>query len=121
MSEQPAPCRGEIWQVDFNPARSSEQAGRRPALILQNDHGNESVRYPNTIVVAMSTRGREIPLHIPIEPAPGNGLREVTWIKCEQILTLAKARLIGPGPMGRLKDGELARVDAAVKLSLGLA
>ncbi len=28
--------RGEIYMVDFNPARGSEQAGHRPALIIQN-------------------------------------------------------------------------------------
>jgi mRNA-degrading endonuclease toxin of MazEF toxin-antitoxin module len=31
------PKRGEIWMVDFNPARGSEQAGKRPALIIQNE------------------------------------------------------------------------------------
>ncbi len=56
--------RGEIWYVDFDPARGSEQAGRRPALIIQNDAGNESARYPNTIVLAMSTKGRPVPFHV---------------------------------------------------------
>jgi mRNA-degrading endonuclease toxin of MazEF toxin-antitoxin module len=28
---------GDIYMVDFNPARGSEQAGYRPALIIQND------------------------------------------------------------------------------------
>jgi len=27
------PKRGEIWIVNWNPARGSEQAGRRPALL----------------------------------------------------------------------------------------
>ena len=31
------PKRGEIWLVDFNPARGSEQSGQRPAVVIQND------------------------------------------------------------------------------------
>ena len=35
------PRRGEVWLVNWNPARGSEQAGKRPALVIQNDIGNE--------------------------------------------------------------------------------
>ncbi|MBI5584086.1 MAG: type II toxin-antitoxin system PemK/MazF family toxin [Deltaproteobacteria bacterium] len=35
------PWRGEVWLVNWNPARSSEQAGKRPALTIQNDIGLE--------------------------------------------------------------------------------
>ena len=35
------PRRGEIWLVNFNPVRGSEQKGIRPALIMQNNIGNE--------------------------------------------------------------------------------
>ena len=45
------PKRGEVWLVNWNPARGSEQAGRRPALVIQNDIGNEKA--PTTIVAAM--------------------------------------------------------------------
>jgi mRNA-degrading endonuclease toxin of MazEF toxin-antitoxin module len=33
----PEPKRGEIWIVNWNPSRGSEQAGKRPALVIQND------------------------------------------------------------------------------------
>ena len=81
--------------VDWNPGRGSEQLGRRPALVLQNDTGNQNPRYPNTVVLAMSTQGKPIPFHIQIVPNAQNGLREVTYVKCEQVLTIAKARLQG--------------------------
>jgi mRNA interferase MazF len=60
----PAPNRGEIWQLDWSPGRGSEQTGVRPALIVQNDPGNHSPIYPNTIVVSISTKGRNIPFHV---------------------------------------------------------
>ena len=89
------PRRGEIWQVDWSPGRGSEQSGRRPALIVQNDAGNRSTRFPNTIVVAVSTKGRDIPFHVRLEPSHKNGLSEVSYVKCEQVLTISKDRLQG--------------------------
>jgi mRNA interferase MazF len=106
--------------VDFSPGRGSEQLGQRPALILQNDAGNQNARYPNTVVLAMSTHGKPIPFHIRIAPSPENGLREVTFVKCEQILTLSKERLLGRGPLGCLSTTEMRKVEIAVKLSLAL-
>ena len=120
MSDLSPPRRGEIWWVDWSPGRGSEQVGRRPALVLQNDAGNQNSKYPNTVVLAMSTEGKPIPFHIRIDPSPQNGLRETTYVKCEQILTVAKARLLGPGSVGRLSALEMRKVEVAVKLSLAL-
>ena len=120
MSDLPLPHRSEIWIVDFSPGRGSEQIGQRPALILQNDAGNQNLRYPNTVVLAMSTQGKPIPFHVEIAPNSLNGLQEVTYVKCEQVLTITKARLQGREPLGRLTSAEMRRVEIAVKLSLAL-
>jgi mRNA-degrading endonuclease toxin of MazEF toxin-antitoxin module len=40
-------------------------------------------------------------------------------VKCEQILTVAKARLLEP-PLGRLSPEELRRVEDAILVSLGI-
>jgi mRNA interferase MazF len=120
MAERPAPRRGEIWYVDFDPARGSEQGGKRPALVIQNDAGNLSERYPNTIVLAMTTKGKEIPFHVLVRPGPGARIRETSWVKCEQIFTIPKLRLVGEGPSGRVTREELKRVEVAVMLSLGV-
>ncbi len=119
MKPRSAPRRGEIWEVDWSPGRGSEQTGRRPALIVQNDAGNRSERFPNTIVVAVSTKGRAIPFHVPLEPTPENGLSEVSFVKCEQLFTISKDRLRGAA-WGRITDEQLAEVTEAIKLSLGL-
>lgn len=113
------PSRGEIWQVDWSPGRGSEQAGVRPALIIQNDHGNHAAGYPNTIVAAITTQGRHIPFHVFIPSSPANGLRADSFVKCEQVLTISKNRLVG-APWGRLTDAEMAQVGEALKRSLAL-
>jgi mRNA interferase MazF len=79
------PSRGEIWEVDWSPGRGAEQTGRRPALIIQNDYGNHSDVYPNTIVATISTKGRNIPFHIFIRRSRDNGLKADSYVKCEQV------------------------------------
>jgi len=114
------PHRGEIWDVDWSPGRGSEQAGIRPALIIQNDYGNLSNVYPNTIVIAISTKGRSIPFHVRIKPSPINGLEKDSYIKCEQILTISKIRLLANGHRGCLTNKEMIKVEAAIRLSLAI-
>lgn len=111
--------RGEIYWVDWSPGRGSEQDGRRPALVVQNDAGNGSASYPNTIVAAISTKGRDIPLHVRLPRRKGLGLRQTSFVKCEQILTVSKDRL-SLESIGRISGAELCEVDSALLLSLAL-
>ncbi|MFL5589808.1 MAG: type II toxin-antitoxin system PemK/MazF family toxin [Ktedonobacteraceae bacterium] len=117
-SSPPSPRRGEIWDVNWSPGRGAEQKGIRPALIIQNDRGNASLSYPLTIVASMSRTERELPLHVRIAPSEENGLSDFTDVKCEQIMTIEKSRLIRR--RGSINSEELSRVDVALKLSLSL-
>lgn len=114
----PNPRRGEIWDVNWSPGRGAEQQGTRPALIIQNDRGNASPTYPLTIVASMSRTERELPLHVRIAPSEENGLTDFTDVKCEQVMTIEKSRLIRR--RGFISSDELSRVDIALKLSLDL-
>ena len=117
-SSPPGPRRGEIWDVNWSPGRGAEQKGIRPALVIQNDRGNASLSYPLTIVASMSRTERELPLHVRIAPSEENGLSDFTDVKCEQIMTIEKSRLIRR--RGSINSEELSRVDVALKLSLSL-
>jgi mRNA interferase MazF len=117
-SSPPSPRRGEIWDVNWSPGRGAEQQGMRPALIIQNDRGNASLSYPLTIVASMSRTERELPLHVRITPSQENGLSDFTDVKCEQVMTIEKSRLIRR--RGSISPEELGRVDVALKLSLNL-
>ncbi len=114
----PSPRRGEIWDVNWSPGRGAEQQGTRPALVIQNDRGNASTSYPLTIVASMSRTERELPLHVRITPTPENGLSNSTDVKCEQVMTIEKSRLLRK--RGSISSDELARVDHALRLSLNL-
>jgi mRNA interferase MazF len=114
----PSPRRGEIWDVNWSPGRGAEQQGTRPALIIQNDRGNTSLSYPLTIVASMSRTERELPLHVRITPSSENGLTDYTDVKCEQLMTIEKSRLIRR--RGSITAEEMHRVDLALRLSLNV-
>ncbi|MEI6205622.1 MAG: type II toxin-antitoxin system PemK/MazF family toxin [Desulfuromonadales bacterium] len=110
------PKRGEIWLLDWSPSRGSEQAGFRPALIIQTDAANSNPGYPNTIVLAVSTKGKQVPFHVILKPDSINGLTEVSFVKCEQVLTIAKERLVKK--LGVIGIEELRKITQAVRLVL---
>ena len=109
------PRRGEVWLVNWNPARGSEQAGKRPALVIQNDIGNEKA--PTTIVSAISSSVQLFPINVEINP-PEGGLDHPSIIKTSQILTIARERL--EKRLGRVSKEKMNDVDRAIKLSLAL-
>jgi mRNA interferase MazF len=114
----PEISRGDIWWVNWSPGRSSEQTGRRPALVVQTNAANHNPNYPNTIVVAVSTKGREVPFHVRLEPSEENGLSMLSFAKCEQVLTISKDRL--EQRLGRVGEHELEQVDSALRMVLNL-
>lgn len=91
----------------------------RPSLVVQADEANELEHYGNTIVLAMSTTPAvDETLHIPVDPSRLNGLDRPGIVRCEQILTISRSRLVRK--YGILEPRHLARVDEALKGVLGL-
>ena len=109
------PRRGQVWLVNWSPGRGSEQAGRRPALVIQNDIGNEKAS--TTIVAAISSSVKIFPMNVKIDP-PEGGLEFPSIVKTSQILTVDKKRL--ERMLGQLSSENMEEVNQAVKLSLDL-
>lgn len=108
--------RGEVWLVNFNPGRGSEQRGIRPAVVIQNDIGNEYSS--TTIIAAVSTKIKSYPVTVLISDEE-TGLDERSLVNLSQLLTIDKTRLMKR--LGRLGPRQVKEVDEAVKISLGLA
>ncbi len=111
-----APSRGDVWLMDFSPTRGHEQAGVRPALIVSVDAFN---RGPAMLVVAlpMTRTRRGIPLHVPLEP-PDGGVRERSYVKCEDIRSLSSDRLIER--WGAVSPRTMATVEDRLRILLHL-
>lgn len=108
--------RGEIYWLELE-GSGSEQLGRRPVLIIQNDSGNRTS--PTTIVAAITSqpRLRLYPFHVPFT-AEESGLRRGGTVLCEQIQTIGQGRL--GGLAGSLDSARMGEVDQALHRSLGL-
>ena len=109
--------RGDVFLVDPNPVVGAEQAGIRPALVIQIDKANAAS--PHTVLIPFTTRIREVklPSHVMI-PAGTGGLVEQSVLLCEQIRVIDKRRLVRK--MGNVGEGYLRDVERAVKVILGL-
>ena len=108
--------RGEIYWVNWNPGRGSEQSGLRPALIIQNDVGN---KYSPTTIVAALTIAIEKPFPFLVRiPAEESGLPKDSTANLSAVLTIDKTRL--GDKCGELSKPRMMEVDEAIKTSLGL-
>ena len=109
--------RGDIFLVDLNPIVGAEQAGIRPALIIQVDKANAAS--PHTIIIPFTTRIREVmlPSHVRI-PAGIGGLVEDSILLCEQIRVIDKRRLVRK--IGSIGEDYLVEVSIAIKVVLDL-
>jgi len=112
----PRPSRGEVWLIDFSPTRGHEQTGTRPGLVISVDlfnHGPAGL----VVVLPLTTRHRGVPLHVAVDP-PEGGLRERSFIKCEDVRSVSTERLIGK--WGTTAPMTLRLVEDRLRLLLGL-
>lgn len=97
--------RGEIRWADLNPVRGSEQAGRRPVLILSHDVFNE--RSGTVIAVGITSQPQRAGFPMTLE-LNMRALPKQSWVKISQIRTLAVERI--GRRIGRASAEEIGQV-----------
>lgn len=108
--------KGEIRYADLGAPIGSEQGGRRPVVIIQNNVGNE--HSPTTIVAIITTKTTKakLPTHHWLQD--GCGLPRKSMVELEQIKTIDKSRL--GSYIGEVSETDLAEINRKLKISLGL-
>lgn len=88
----------------------------RPALIIQSDLFDE---HPSKIIALVTSDLREAPLfRITIHPTPENGLRVISQVMVDKLMTVATDK-IGQ-PFGRLSHEQVVQINRALLLFLDL-
>jgi mRNA interferase MazF len=112
--------RGDVVVVDFS--ITYPQAGKRPALVVQNDHDN--ARIHNTIVAQITTntnRAREA-TQLLIDPSHADwaisGLRAASVVNALNLVTVPKADLVRK--IGELSAQTMHEIDDCLRVALAL-
>ncbi len=110
------PSRGEIWHIDLNPIRGREQAGRRPCLIVSVDQFNHG---PAELIVILpiTSKKKNIPFHVFLYP-PEGGLQVESYIKCEDIRSASRDRLLEK--VGRISTETMTLVEDRLRILMDL-
>ena len=106
--------RGEIWTVSGGKGYAGKP---RPVVIVQDDRfdGTGSIA-----VCAFTTDEADAPLfRLPVEPNKHNGLKAASRLMVDKITTVPKSKV--GGRVGRLAHEDIARLNQAMLVFLGLA
>ena len=109
--------RGEVYLADLSPVQGSEQGGKRPVVIIQNNVGN---RHSPTVIVAAITgkiNKAKIPTHVEISKNTYKLDMDSVILK-EQIQTVDKTRL--EEKLTYLDEEKMREVNEALIISLAL-
>ena len=117
--------RGEIYFADLDPHYGSEQGGKRPVIVIQNNTGNKFA--PTVIVAAVTSKVSKKPnqpTHVLIEQNPAfsraadTGLAKDSVVLLEQIFTIDKERI--QRLLGQTTPDEMYQINEALMNSLDL-
>lgn len=111
-----SPKRGQIWIVSLNPVKGHEIGETRPALIISNNKNNafsETV----TVLPITSNISKVYPFEVFLS-TKDTSLKSDSKIKCNQIRTIDKKRLLDP--VCTISQEILEEVKAAILIHLDM-
>lgn len=102
--------KGGIYYAMLNPVIGSEQDGKRPVVVIQNNLANK--HSPTVIIAPITTILKKlyIPTHIVI--SKNNFLKKDSTILVEQVRVIDKSRIITF--LGKLNEIQMRQVDKAL-------
>ncbi len=108
-----------IFWADLNPTRGSEQAGKRPVLVISEEAVNQALPIVTVVCLTSLKPERKVyPVETLLQPED-SGLEERSIVMAHQIRALAKDRLAEK--CGSIKKEEIRdRVRNIVRLYLDL-
>lgn len=113
--------RGDIFLVDFDPARGAEVDKRRPAVVVSNEGTNRKIVDLNwgvVNVVPLSTRTESVRKFQVLIPAQESGLEFDSKAQTEQTRAVAMQRV--QQRLGFVPPPLMRQIDEALRIQLAL-
>jgi mRNA interferase MazF len=112
------PFRGMVVEVSLDPQVGHEQGRTRLCVVVQNDVGN---RFASTTIIVPLTDAEHVkapsPIYVSVKMGDG-GTTKDSCVLCDQIRVVDQSRF--GRVYGALSPETMARLDAALLVSLGL-
>jgi mRNA interferase MazF len=109
---------GDIYSVEIPTSDGHEQAGTRPAIIVQGAEYNRRLLTVLVVPLTSNLAAEAFPATFTIEPDEENGLRLPSVVMAFQLRAIDKRRL--GQKLGRLKAAQLEELRQHVKALSGL-
>ncbi len=106
------PKRGEVWRVEFDPARGAEIRKTRPAVVV---NVNTVGRLPLRVVVPITGWQNEfadVPWLVRLEAETGNGLSKTSAADAFQVRSFSTERFVDK--IGALKPEQVEAIARAI-------
>jgi len=108
---------GEVWLANLNPGRGTEPGKMRPVLVVQGQALLDA-GHPSTLIVPLTTNliddAEPLRLRVPAQER----LEQDSDLLIDQLRAVDNRRLAA-GPLARLSDDEMQKVQRAIAEVLG--
>ncbi|MBI3043105.1 MAG: type II toxin-antitoxin system PemK/MazF family toxin [Betaproteobacteria bacterium] len=105
--------RGDLVTV----AAPGDYGKPRPALVIQSDLFEE---LPSVTLCLVTSALRDAPIfRVTVDPSPDNGLRRVSQIQVDKVMTVARERI--GATIGQLDDATMLKVNRSLAVFVGIA
>jgi mRNA interferase MazF len=118
MATAPAPKRGEVWLVDFDPAVGAEIRKVRPAVVISMDAIG---RLPLRMVVPITDwkpHYAHFPWFVELPAIPANGLAKDSGADTFQTKSVSESRFVRL--LGKITPTQLDAIASAIALCVGV-
>lgn len=109
--------RGDIYFANLGSRKGSEQCGKRPVVVIQNNIGNNHAPTLTVAPITSILKKPYLPTHFVFYPkAP---MKHPSMVMAEQIQTIDKKRIVSY--VGKIDEAQLRGVEQAIQIHLGFS
>jgi len=113
----PKPRRGEVWRVELEPIRGSEQDKTRPVVVMSGGNIGRPTVFVCVPITGFQTAHAVLDWYVGIIPDAANGLTKPSSADASQIRALDVERF--EAKMGKLTREDMESIAEAVALCVG--